>query len=266
MNTRDRLSFKNIFIRFPWLKIALVLTFGVAMTLNLSGLTISVANNGNSHPRVAPMFHHVRVRDLDGKKLVALTFDDGPSADTTPALLDLLRTKSAIATFFMLGSRANSNPGLVKRAEAEGNVVASHTMYHQNFAKISAAATMEDIAESRAVFSDILGHAPTLTRTPYGNTTIVARENVGTPIILWSVDTLDWKSKNVDSILEVTREQIHDGAIILMHDIYETSVEAVGEIIDEFRADGYEFVTVPELARLRGVNLKNGTIYYNFRP
>ena len=265
MNTRDRLSFKNIFIRFPWFKIVLVFVVCSIIIMDLAGNTISRIGIETPHPH-APMLHHVRIRDLDGKKLVSLTFDDGPSADTTPELLDILHQKSATVTFFMLGSRAANNPNIVERAEREGHVVASHTMYHQNFAKISAAATNDDIAESKAVFNDIIRHVPSLTRPPYGNITNTVRDAVGTPIILWSVDTLDWKIKNPDSISEITHEQVYDGAIILMHDIYETSVEAAARLIDELRAEDYEFVTVPELAKYRGVDLKNGAVYYSFRP
>ena len=266
MNTRDRLSFKHIFARLPWLKIVVVVIAVILAILDLSNVTISKVQDKISVVEVAPMAHHVRVREIEGKKLVALTFDDGPSSATTPALLDLLKQKNAHATFFMLGNRASGNPDLVKRAEKEGHVVASHTMYHQNFATISRSAIESDLAESRAVFNDILGHNPALVRPPYGNTTDVVRDNSSAPIILWSVDTLDWKNKDVGSILTVAKEQVHDGAIILMHDIYETSVEAAGNLIDTLRADGYELVTVSELADLRGVSMKDGAIYYNFRP
>ena len=265
MNTRDRLSFRNIFIRLPWLKIAIVTIICFVITMDLAGNTISKVGNDTPHPHT-PMLHHIRIRDLEGKKLIALTFDDGPSAATTPQLLDILHQKSATATFFMLGSRALNNPDIVERAEREGHVVASHTMYHQNFNKISAAATIDDIAESKAVFKDIIRHVPSLTRTPYGNVTNAVRDAAGTPIILWSVDTLDWKTKNPDSISKITHEQVYDGAIILMHDIYETSVEAASRLIDELRAEDYEFVTVPELAKYRGIVLRDGTVYYSLRP
>ena len=157
-------------------------------------------------------------------------------------------------------------PDIVKRAEREGHIVASHTMYHQNLVRISTQAIKNDIVESTAVFSDILGHAPVLTRPPYGNINNTVRDSVGTPMILWSVDTLDWQNKDPSAILAVTKEQIHDGAIILMHDIYDTTVDAVPIVIDELRKEGYDFVTVPELAEIRGISLQSGTAYYNFRP
>lgn len=240
---------------------------GIVAILDLLDCTISKTMDSYARVQIAPMAHHVRIRrDFTGKMLVALTFDDGPSSTTTPRLLDILYEKDAPATFFMLGKMAKNSPDIVHRAEKEGHTVASHTMYHQNLVRISADAAKNDITESKSVFKDILGHEPTFTRPPYGNINNTVRDNVGTPMILWSVDTLDWKSKNVDEILATTKEQVYDGAIILMHDIYDTSVDAVPVIIDELRKEGYEFVTVDELAKLRNITPENGTAYYNFRP
>ena len=235
--------------------------------LDLLDLTISKVTDSAMRARLAPMSQHVRIRrDYGGKKLVALTFDDGPSADTTPRLLDILFEKDVPATFFMLGSRARNNPDIVKRAEREYHIVASHTMYHQNLIRISAIAAEADINESKSVFKSILGHTPELTRPPYGNTNNIVSGIIGTPMILWSVDPADWKNQDPNAILSVIKSQLHDGAIILMHDIYPTSVDAVPAIIDNLRSDGYEFVTIPELAKARHAKLLSGTIYFNFRP
>ena len=267
MSTREKSFFRRIDIRFPWLKIVAICFVGLMALLDLLDVTISGVTDPTMRARVAPMTQHVRIRrDYSDKKLVALTFDDGPSPATTPRLLDILFEKDVPATFFMLGSMARNNPDIVKRAKAEYHVVASHTMYHQNLIHISAGAVQSDIAEANSVFKGILGYVPNLARPPYGNINNTVRSAIGTPMILWSVDTLDWKSKNVDSILATTKAQVHDGAIILLHDIYDTSVDAVPLIIDELRKDGYEFVTIPELARERKVNLVSGTAYYNFRP
>lgn len=267
MNTRGRSFFRRIDIRFPWLKLVAVIVIGALAILDLLDLTISRVTDPYNGIKIAPMAHHVRAkRDVAGKMLVALTFDDGPSSTATPRLLDILYEKDVPATFFMLGKMALGNPDIVRRAEKEGNIVASHTMYHQNLIHIPTDAVKDDIAEATAVFNDILGHGPALTRPPYGNINNAVRDNVGAPMILWSVDTLDWKNKNVDDILAVTKEQVHDGAIVLMHDIYDTTVDAVPVIIDELRKEGYDFVTVPELAKIRGIDLESGTAYYNFRP
>ena len=267
MSTREGSFFRRLDIRFPWLKLVAVCLIGLLAILDLLDFTISSVTEPTKRAKIAPMSKHVRIRrDYSDKKLVALTFDDGPSASTTPRLLDILSEKDAPATFFMLGTSARNNPDIVKRAKKEYHVVASHTMYHQNLIRISVSALQSDVDEANSVFNDILGQAPNLTRPPYGNINNAVRDTIKTPLILWSVDTLDWKSKNVDSIVETTKSQVHDGAIILMHDIYPTSVDAVPIIIDDLRNDGYEFVTIPELAKARKVTLEAGVSYYNFRP
>ena len=267
--TRSKSTFlQRINISFPWLKLIAVLVIGVIAILDLLDLTISKANESYHKVSVAPMSKHIRIteRDITNKMLVALTFDDGPSDATTPSLLDTLKNRDVPATFFMLGYMARSNPEVVKRIKAEGHDIASHTMYHQNLIRITPAAVQADINEANAVFQDILGHTLEYTRPPYGNINDAVRNNVGTPMILWSVDTLDWKNQNTDSIISTTMSEVSDGAIILMHDIYPTTVNAVPVLIDELRKAGYEFVTISELTKIRGYTLQNGTAYYNFRP
>lgn len=255
-------------VRFPWLKIAAVCLVGVIIILDLLDLTVSKVKDPSTQIKIAPMSYHPRVtkRVLEGKKLVALTFDDGPSDATTPNLLDILYQEDVPATFFVLGKMARLYPDIIRREAAEGHTVASHTMYHQNLIRISASAVQADINEANAVYNSILGRMPTLTRAPYGNVNAAVRNSVGTPIILWSVDTLDWKNKATDPIVSTAMSQVHDGAVILMHDIHPTSVAAVPVLIKTLRDAGYEFVTIPELATIRGVNMANGAIYYRFNP
>lgn len=277
MNTQGKTSSKKpprgpllhrLNVRWPQLKFVAILVFAAIAILDLSGLTISRIDEPANRIKIAPMSHHVRAteRSIEGKMVVALTFDDGPSAATTPRLLDILTEKDIPATFFMLGNMAKNNPDIVRRAERERHEVASHTMYHQNLVHISPSAVQADIDEVNSVFQSILGHTTSLTRPPYGNVDDTVRSITGTPLILWSVDTLDWKNKNTESIVSTAMSEIHDGAIILMHDIYPTSVDAIPTLVDAVRAAGYEFATVSELATKRGLNLSAGASYYNFRP
>ena len=263
MSTREASFFRRIDVRFPWLKIVAGVVIGLVTMLNLLDLTISKVGDPYNKIRVAPMARHVKAteRVLTGKKLVALTFDDGPSNITTPRLLDILWEKDVPATFFMLGSQARNNPDIVKRVERERHVVASHTMYHQNLPRITAAEAASDIAEARDTFNSILGHPVAYTRPPYGNISDTVRSATGTPLILWSVDTLDWQNRNPEMILTNVKNQVSDGGIILLHDIYDTSVDAVGPIIDELRKDGYEFATIAEIVKIRGLKLENGVAY-----
>lgn len=265
---KPRSFFARINIRFPWLKLVTVIIIGLAAILDLLDLTISKTDNLSDDFPTTPMSKHVKAteRNLDGKKLVALTFDDGPSPDTTPRLLDILAEKNTLATFFMLGTRARSSPDIVSRANKETHEIASHTMYHQNLIRIPISSAEADINEAKSVFSNILGRTPVFTRPPYGNFNNAVSASAGTPLILWSVDTLDWKNRDAAVIIETTMSQIHDGAIILMHDIHPTTIEAVPTLIDALRANDYEFVTISELAQSRGINLSAGASYYSFRP
>ena len=214
------------------------------------------------------MSHHVKAteRTLEGKKLVALTFDDGPSAATTPELLDALTEKDIPATFFMLGAMARANPNIVKRIAKEHHEIASHTMYHQDLTRISDDSARADINEARSIINDILGHDPAYTRPPYGNIGNAGIASANTPIILWSVDSEDWRSKNPESIVDITMSEVYDGAIILMHDIYPASIETIPTLADTLREAGYEFATISELAQAKNISLGPGAIYYNLVP
>lgn len=273
MNTSGKSSYKRSTISrlnacYPWLKLCFVIIVGVVAILDLLDLTISKVKDPQDKISVAPMSRHVQItkRDITGKKLVALTFDDGPSAITTPGLLNSLKSREVPVTFFMLGNMARSNPDIVKRAAEEGHEVASHTMYHQNLSYVSDASARADIDEAKSVFEGILGQTPGLTRPPYGNYNDAISVAASTPLILWSVDTRDWMNREPEAIISTAMEQVYDGAIVLMHDIYDTSVVAVPQLVDRMRENGYEFVTVSELARERGVSLEKGVAYYGLRP
>ncbi len=260
--------FHRLDIRLPWLKLVAVLVVGAIAIFDLLDFTISKINDPESHIKTTPMSRHVKIteRTLEGKKLVALTFDDGPSPETTPKLLDLLTEKDAPATFFMLGNMARANPDIVKRIKKEHHEVASHTMYHQNLIRIPDDAARADINEAKSVVDGIIGRGPSYTRPPYGNINNAIVDTVGTPIILWSVDTEDWRSKNTDAIISATMSEVYDGAVILMHDIYPTSVEAVPALIDTLRQNGYELATISELAAAKHLTLIPGAVYYDLLP
>lgn len=199
-----------------------------------------------------------------GKKLIALTFDDGPSAYTTPRLLDTLKNRGAKVTFFVLGTMARRSPDIVRREAAEGHEVASHTPYHNQLTLLSAAQVRAEALEMDRTFTEILGTRPPFTRPPYGSFNAMVGEALGQPMILWSVDPQDWKDRNASLVCSRVVNATREGSIILVHDIHATTVDAVPCIIDTLRSYGYEFVTVSELAASRGVKLVNGRAYYSF--
>lgn len=202
--------------------------------------------------------------EVEGSKVIALTFDDGPSTATTPRLLDILQGRGVHATFFVLGNLAVRSPDLVRREEAEGHEVASHTPYHHQLTKLSATQVQAEAAEMDRIFREILGHVPPFTRPPYGSYNATVGRALEQPMILWSIDPRDWADRNANIVCARVTSAARDGAIILVHDIHATTVEAVPCIIDNLRARGYSFLTVSELAAYRGVQMVNGVAYGSF--
>jgi len=206
------------------------------------------------------------LRKLEGKKLIALTFDDGPASVTTLRLLDILKEKKVKATFFVVGRMAQAAPEILKREEEEGHVIGSHTMTHTDLTTLNEGAIRGEVAAMDEIFRANLGHATKLTRPPYGAISEVVRTGVGQPLIIWTIDPEDWRMKDANAVRRHVVERAFDGAIVLMHDIYGSTVDAVGGMIDDLRKAGYEFVTVPEMAHVRRVQLKNGEVYGSFGP
>lgn len=203
--------------------------------------------------------------DITSNKLIALTFDDGPSKATTPRLLDILNGRNVKATFFVLGNMALGAPDIVRREAAEGHEVASHTPYHNQLTLLNASQIRSQAIEMDRIFTDILGTVPPFTRPPYGSYNDTVRNALGQPLIIWSIDPRDWADRNASIVCSRVTSAAFDGAIILVHDIHATTVDAVPCIIDNLRAQGYQFLTVSELAAAKNVPLVNGGVYGSFR-
>ena len=253
---------------YPWLKIAIPILILFFVILGMKGVLWKDAKEEIAIP-MTPMSVQAKVpekkfRNLRGKKLIALTFDDGPSRLTTPQLLDILDEENAVATFFELGRLVEVNSDITRRAAEAGNEIASHTYSHRNLIREKRSIVEDDKNDTDAAFLDVLGYIPRLTRPPYGNYDTSVAEVLDTPLILWSIDSRDWESKDPEKIKEIAIEQAKDGSIILFHDIYSTTIEAIPEIIDKLREDNFEFVTVSELAEERGEKLENREEYRAF--
>ena len=178
---------------------------------------------------------------------VALTFDDGPSPKYTPLLLDGLKERNVRATFFLLGKNVKENQELVQRMQAEGHLLGNHTYNHVQLNKIPETTARQEILKTNNEIYEATGKYPEYMRPPYGAWKKNMELCVEMLPVFWDIDTLDWKSQNVDAILKAAGEEPEDGSIILMHDEYQTSVEAAILIIDRLKEKGYEFVTVDEL-------------------
>ena len=204
--------------------------------------------------------------DYAGKKIVALTFDDGPGPYTA-RLLNELKKRGVRATFFVLGNRVNSYPNLIRRMEAEGHVVGNHSNTHANLTRLSANGVYNEMNNCATKIERLLGHKPAVMRCPGGNCNANVKayaKKAGIPILYWGVDTRDWESRNVNSILKVAfgKNGIKNGSIVLMHDIYPTTVDATIKMVDRLLADGYVLVTVPELLNAREGGIVPGRVYY----
>ena len=203
--------------------------------------------------------------DYAGQKIVALTFDDGPGP-YTERLLDELKKRGVRATFFVLGTRVDSYPDLIKRMAAEGHVVGNHSNGHKNLTKLTAEGIRTEMELCATKIEKLLGHKPEVMRCPGGNynsAVLNYAKEAGIPVIQWGVDTRDWESRNVNAILNVTFSSrgVKNGSVVLMHDIYDTSVDAAIQMVDRLLKEGYTFVTVPELLYDREGKIEAGKKY-----
>lgn len=193
--------------------------------------------------------------DDDSKKLVALTFDDGPAEKYTDAYLDILDKYGIHATFFNLGQNVEEYPDLAKKICDRGSEVMSHTYQHQQLSLLDSEALQKEFSSTFSTIESTTGVKTTGFRPPYGDFTEKAWLNSGglaSVSVLWNQDSLDWKRPGVDAIVENSTKNVTSGSIILMHDgggNRDQDVEALPQIIEKLQNEGYEFVTVSELMK-----------------
>lgn len=195
--------------------------------------------------------------------MIAITFDDGPSEQQTPRLLDICEKYGAHVTFFVLGSRAEGNKDILSRAVQIGCEVGSHTYSHKQLTNLAPDVLDNEISSTRDIITEATGKPPRALRPPYGAYNATVSEKAKAGITLWSVDTQDWKSGNADKIVEHVLSHAHDGDIVLLHDIYAASVDAADRFIPALQSRGYTLVTVEELITSRRGSMENGTAYYS---
>lgn len=195
-----------------------------------------------------------------GKKYIALTFDDGPHPATTPQLLDGLKARNAKATFFVVGTMAEANRDLIVRMRQEGHQVGNHTYEHVNLGQSSAEEAVGSIKRNNELLCGLLDDGCYWVRPPWGYITEEVQREIDVPMVYWSVDTQDWLTLDTTQILDAALTA-DDGDIVLMHDIYSTTVEAALAFVDIMQDRGYEFLTVEELLKENGVSITGGTLY-----
>ena len=194
------------------------------------------------------------------KKLIAFSFDDGPARENTDRIVKALDKNDARATFFMLGQNANLYPELVKEVMDSGNEVAGHSWNHPQLTKIGASGVQLQMQKMNAAISKVTGADVGQLRPPYGAINDTVKANVDAPLILWSIDTLDWKTLNTNATVNTILKQAKDGDIVLMHDIHKPSVAAVEKVLPQLKAKGFEVCTVSELLEAKDIKVGKGDV------
>ena len=210
--------------------------------------------------------------DIDANTpMIALTYDDGPSTVNTQIILNTLRTYGAHATFFVLGRQVNSCAAIIQEIEDSACEIGNHTYNHYILTNMDGPVTNQEISATSSYVQMITGDRPMIMRPPTGgyddqSCANVAAVDDGYPLILWSVDTIDWKHRDAATTCQRIRDLARDGSIVLMHDMEASSAEASAIIIPELIAAGYQLVTVSELAAARGITMEPGHVYNHFYP
>jgi peptidoglycan-N-acetylglucosamine deacetylase len=236
--------------------------------LSVTLLSVSHLSSAQTQPTPAPaasrsdaggfgIYTHVNTQ----APYLAMTFDDGPSAEYTPRLLDMLKARHIKATFFLVGKNVQAHPELVQRIIAEGHEVGNHTWDHPQLSKLSEAQATNEIEKTQDAIRAACGVTPTLLRPPYG--ALSKPEHIWIPqelklnVIYWTVDTEDWKRPGAAAITERVLAGAKPGAIILQHDIHGQTIDAMPAALDGLIAKGYHLVTVSQLIALESHQLSS---------
>lgn len=179
--------------------------------------------------------------------VVALTFDDGPHKVYTKQLLDGLRERGIHASFFLMGENLEGNEKLIRQMKEDGHLIGNHSFCHVKLTEEGAEQVCRDVEKTGDLIEDLTGQYPRYLRPPYGDWNEALEEKLDLETVFWTVDSLDWKLKNTEKIVKRVEKSVKNGDIILMHDIFSTSVESALQLADELQSQGYQFVTVDEL-------------------
>lgn len=203
-------------------------------------------------------------RQLDlTKPMIALTYDDGPYAPVGNRIMNIAEQYNGRVSFFMVGNRVRSYAAEVKRMASGGHEVANHTYDHKFLNKLDAASIRSQVVTCNDVIEEVCGVRPTLMRLPGGIKNQTVLSNVNMPIILWNIDTRDWATRNTQSTIDAVLGKVKDGDIILMHELYSSTAAATETLIPALAGQGFQFVTVSELAKFKGKTLAANQIYYS---
>ena len=200
-------------------------------------------------------------KDHNSKKWIALTFDDGPKRGTTDILLEELRKRDVKATFFLIGEQIEENKDIVKQMYQDGHQIGNHTFHHMNLNTLDFDTQKKELILCNHMIGECANESSLCIRPPYGEVNEAIKLWINAPIILWSVDTLDWTGKTAEEIAAHIIENAKAGDIVLMHDIYDESIKGVILAIDQMKKQGYSFVTVRQMFYNYHKPLEKGKVY-----
>lgn len=180
------------------------------------------------------------------RKKVALTFDDGPG-NYTKELLDGLKERNVKATFFVLGEKAEQNPDIIRQMKEDGHCIGNHTYHHVDLNSLSESQALKEITQTNEIICRITGEYPIFLRPPFGACSGRLKESLQMMIVLWDVDPLDWTTSNTSEVVQCVVSDVNNDSVILLHDIYKSSVDAALQIVDILQKQNYEFVTIEEI-------------------
>lgn len=244
-------------------------TLGDGISTNLAnGETGSASTTGADITDPTHVLSNGRYLDIT-KPMVALTWDDGPKSSVGNHLMDVLEANNGRGTFFIVGERIDKDPDEVKRMVADGHEVGNHSWDHdEKLSKKGVDYIRSEFDKTNQKVQELTGVTPTLVRLPGGIASEDVKSTLTMPMIFWSIDTLDWKTKNAQSTIDAIQGNIKDGDIVLMHELYDATSQACDTVIPWLNQQGYQMVTVSELIQFRQAAVVggNGKQYSAFRP
>ena len=241
-------------------------TSGIAQTSadTESLIAASLADPYTVFPAGEPGIFVSRGRMIDASKpMLALTFDDGPRTDTGSRIMNAFEQYGQRATFYLVGSRVASRADEVKRMASSGHELGNHSYSHTYFNRLDAEGIRSEVRSCNDIIEQTTGVRPRTMRLPGGIKDGIILENIGMPVILWSIDTRDWEHRNTSAAVSAVIGKVRDGDIILMHELYESTASAVEQLVPQLVEQGFQLVTVSEMAAVKGTALSDNAVYYS---
>lgn len=203
----------------------------------------------------------IPTKQTSNQPRVALTFDDGPHPSVTPRILKALEDHQGLGTFFVLGNRVHLERELLRDIFNRGHEIGNHTFEHKQLTLLSENEIMSQMSRAEQAIFDVIGTRTKVMRPPYGAFDDKVAAQMKWPMIMWTLDTLDWDSKDSDAVIKRTLDNIKDGDVVLMHDMYLSTAIACETIIPELVKRGFQLVTVSQLYKSKDIEMINGRAY-----